>query len=128
MCGDAAVDWRMRGHAGQSWMDERKYFILEDELRQEEGRDDEVRTGGKVRISPRSAGLPTSQRGEYSSAAAQEKVHTGVTLTPVLEDIEKRARKCFLRVAEFTSDQLGWVDESEKAGLRDRRCTTMLGM
>lgn len=61
MCGDAAVDWRMRGHAGQSWVDERKYFILEDELRQEEGRDDEVRTGGKVRISPRSAELPTSQ-------------------------------------------------------------------
>ena len=48
--------------------------------------------------------------------------------TPVVEGIKRVYRILIVRVAGLTFDRLGWVNESEKAGLWDRDSTPMLGM
>lgn len=63
-----------------------------------------------------------------AAAAGEEWARTGTAAAPALEGIERLNTTLFARVAGLTFDRLRWVDEDEKADLRDRdgfpRCTT----
>ncbi|KAH8985101.1 hypothetical protein EDB92DRAFT_2105729 [Lactarius akahatsu] len=75
-------------------------------------------------------GSAPGHRGTFPCALLPERNgRAGTTAAPALEGIERLNTTLFARVAGLTAfDRLGWVDEDEKADLRDRdgfpMCTT----